>query len=78
VLEWQNTASGVGDWNPLLALEKATNTRHLLGLHRDPFMFHQANLNYQTAPLTTINGVTQKLSLLQAWVETVTQEVVRL
>lgn len=77
-LEWQNTAAGVGDWNALLTLEKNTNTRHLLGLHRDPYMFHQANLNYQTAPNTVINGVSQKLSIFQAWVETVTQEMVRL
>lgn len=62
----------------MLALEKATNTRHLLGLHHDAFMFHQANLNYLTAPQTTINGVTKQLSLIQAWVETVFQEVTRL
>jgi hypothetical protein len=78
VLEWINTSAGSGDWYALLALEKATNSRHLLGLHHDPFMFHQANLNYETAGLTTINGVSSKLSLLQAWVETVTQEIVRL
>lgn len=68
----------MGDWDTLLALEKATNTRHLLGLHHDPFMFHQANLNYQTAGNTTINGETTKLSLFQAWVETVAQEMTRL
>jgi len=78
VQEWIDTSAGSGDWNALLALEKQTNTRHLLGLHREPFMFHQANMNYVTAPKTTINGVSSKLSLLQAWVETVTQELVRL
>lgn len=41
-------------------------------------MFHQANLNYVTAGTTTINGVSKKLSLIQAWAETVTQEMVRL
>jgi hypothetical protein len=41
-------------------------------------MFHQANMNYVTAPSTTINGVSSKLSLLQAWVETVIQEYIRL
>lgn len=35
-------------------------------------------MNYVTAPATTINGVTSKLSLLQSWVETVTQEMSRL
>ncbi|RFU27103.1 hypothetical protein B7463_g9237, partial [Scytalidium lignicola] len=78
VLEWINTSAGSGDWTALLALEKATNSRHLLGLHHDAFMFHQANLNYVTAGQTTINGVAAKLSLIQAWVETVFQEVTRL
>ncbi|RDL38733.1 Uncharacterized protein BP5553_03073 [Venustampulla echinocandica] len=78
VLEWQNTSAGKGDWNDLLAIEKNTNVRHLLGLHHDPFMFHQANLNYVSAPKMTINGVTAKYSLLQAWVETIVVEVVRL
>jgi hypothetical protein len=78
VLEWINTSAGSGDWNALLAIEKATNTRHLLGLHHDPYMFHQANLNYVTAGTTTINGVSAKLSMFQAWVETVVQEMVRL
>lgn len=78
VLEWINTSAGSGDWYALLAVEKATNTRHLLGLHHDAFMFHQANLNYVTAGTTTINGVTSKLSMFQAWVETVTQEMTRL
>ncbi|KAK2623886.1 hypothetical protein QTJ16_006520 [Diplocarpon rosae] len=78
VAEWINTSAGQGDWNALLTLEKATNTRHLLGLHHDPYMFHQANLNYVTAGMTTINGQSKKLSMLQAWGETVVQEMVRL
>lgn len=41
-------------------------------------MFHQANLNYQTAGQTTINGVSTKYSMLQAWVETMVQEMIRL
>ncbi|KAF4633936.1 hypothetical protein G7Y89_g4169 [Cudoniella acicularis] len=78
VLEWINTSAGKGDFQDLLLIEKATNTRHLLGLHHDAFMFHQANLNYATANETVINGVSKKLSLFQVWVETVTQEMVRL
>merc|ERR1712098_854368 len=78
VQEWIDTSAGSGDWNALLALEKNTNTRHLFGLHHDPYMFHQANLNYVTAGMTTINGVSKKLSLIQAWAETVTQEFTRL
>ena len=78
VLEWINTSAGKGDWYALLAVEKNTNIRHLLGLHHDPYMFHQANLNYQTASETTINGVSTKYSMLQAWVETMVQEMIRL
>lgn len=76
--EWQVTAGGQGDWDTLIAIEKATNTRHLLSLHREPFMFHQANLNYENGKSITVNGVAQQRSLLQAWVETVTQEYTRL
>ncbi|KAH8662888.1 hypothetical protein BGZ60DRAFT_380626 [Tricladium varicosporioides] len=78
VLEWIKTSAGKGTYLDLLQVEKATNTRHLLGLHHDPFMFHQANLNYATANETVINGVSKKLSMLQAWVEVVAQEMVRL
>lgn len=78
VLEWINTSAGSGDWYALLDVEKATNSRHLLGLHHDPFMFHQANLNYVTAGTTIINGVSQKLSMFQVWVEVVIQEMMRL
>ncbi|TVY83390.1 hypothetical protein LSUE1_G003677 [Lachnellula suecica] len=78
VLEWINTSAGAGDFYDLLAVEKAANTRHLLGLHHDPYMFHQANLNYETAGETTINGVSAKLSMFQAWMETIVQEMARL
>ncbi|KAI9756019.1 MAG: hypothetical protein M1815_004251 [Lichina confinis] len=78
VLEWQQTASGVGDVDALLQLEKVTNTRYLLGLHQDPYMFHQANMRQTDVPSTTINGVSKQLSLLQVWVEVVTQEMTRL
>jgi hypothetical protein len=76
--EWIDTSAGVGDFNDLLAAEKADTTRHLLGLHRDPYMFHQANLRQVDMPNTVINGVSAKLSIFQAWVETVVQEFVRL
>jgi hypothetical protein len=79
VAEWINTNVGVsGDFQTLLGVEKNANTRHLLGLHHDPYMFHQANLNYGTAEQVTINGVTQKRSLFQSWVETIVQEMIRL
>jgi hypothetical protein len=76
--EWIDTSAGAGDFNDLLAAEKADTTRHLLGLHRDPYMFHQANLRQTDMPNTVINGVSAKLSIFQAWVETVVQEFVRL
>lgn len=76
--EWIDTSAGVGNFYDLLAAEKADTMRHLFGLHHDPFMFHQANLRQTDVPEVTINGVTAKLSLFQAWVETVVQEFVRL
>jgi hypothetical protein len=81
VAEWINTNVGIPATNTfadLLAVEKNTNIRHLLGLHHDAFMFHQANLNYVTAPAITINGVSSKLSLFQAWVENLIQEYIRI
>ncbi|KAF7949836.1 uncharacterized protein EAE97_003345 [Botrytis byssoidea] len=78
VLEWINTSAGSGDINTVLEIEKQTNVRHLLGLHHDAYMFHQANLRYKGAATYTINGVTAQRSLLMAWVETVTTEFVRL
>lgn len=77
-IEWQITSAGVGDFETLIATEKADTTRHLLGLYHDPYMFHQANLRQTDVPNYTINGVSAKLSLLQIWVETVVQEFVRL
>ncbi|KAI1002290.1 hypothetical protein K3495_g5910 [Podosphaera aphanis] len=78
VSEWTDTTTATGDFDTLIATEKETNIRHLLGLHHDPFMFHQANLDYGNAERVTVNGVTQKLSLFQTWVETITQELNRL
>jgi len=54
------------------------NTWHLLGLHWDPFMFHQANLRQADVPEVPINGVNRKLSLIQIWTEIVLQEMTRL
>lgn len=80
VLEWENTAHGTGTYEDLIAIEKNTNVRHLLGLHHDAFMFHQANLNCLTVPVptTTVNGVAENYSMLQTWVETITSELIRL
>ncbi|KAF2808373.1 uncharacterized protein BDZ99DRAFT_445777 [Mytilinidion resinicola] len=76
--EWINTSAGSGTFDNLLADAKATNTRHLLGLHWDPYMFHQANLRQTDVASTVVNGSSQQLSLLQIWVETVVAEMTRL
>lgn len=76
--EWINTSAGSGDFYDLIAVEKQDTMRHLFGLHHDPYMFHQANLRQTDVDELTINGVTAKYSLFQAWVETMVQEFVRL
>ncbi|KAG9231588.1 hypothetical protein BJ875DRAFT_112514 [Amylocarpus encephaloides] len=78
VAEWQKFSSGKGTFDDLLTLEKNTNTRHLLGLHHDPFMFHQANLRVDDVADTIVNGVKGQYSLLMAWVDTVVAEYLRL
>ncbi|KAJ5042091.1 uncharacterized protein L3040_004649 [Drepanopeziza brunnea f. sp. 'multigermtubi'] len=78
VLEWVETSGGVGDMDALLAQAVAVNSQHLLSLHHDPYMFHQANLRSADVNETTINGVTARWSLIQMWVEVVTHEMTRL
>lgn len=41
-------------------------------------MFHQANLRTQGVANIVVNGVSARISIFQAWVETVVQEFVRL
>jgi len=76
--EWIKTSAGAGDFTALLNDARATNVRHLLGLHQDPFMFHQANMRQIDRPSFTVGDQTGTLSLLQIWVETVLQELMRL
>ncbi|RMZ35994.1 hypothetical protein AFCA_000811 [Aspergillus flavus] len=78
VQEWIDTSAGSGDFSNLLATEKADTMRHLFGLHRDPYMFHQANLRNVGVDPVEINGETGQWSIMQAWVETMVQEFVRL
>ncbi|KAK0616350.1 hypothetical protein B0T14DRAFT_434676 [Immersiella caudata] len=85
LLEWINTSAGSGDFNTLLDNARAVNTRYLLGLHPDPqvsppsqFMFHQANMRYGDVDSITVGSQSGPLSLLQIWVETITQEMARL
>jgi hypothetical protein len=76
--EWIDTSGGSGTFTNLLNNARATNTRYLLGLQPDPYMFHQANLRQTDAATITIGTQTGKMSLLQIWVETITQEMTRL
>lgn len=76
--EWIDTSAGSGTFTDLLAIEKADTMRHLFGLYHDPYMFHQANLRNADVDAITINGVSAKYSIFQAWLETQVQEFVRL
>ncbi|EEY19304.1 conserved hypothetical protein [Verticillium alfalfae VaMs.102] len=76
--EWIETSAGKGDFNSLLDNVRAENTRHLLGLHADPYMFHQANMRQIDMPSITVGSQTGKMSLIMSWVETITQEMGRL
>ncbi|XHG09471.1 hypothetical protein AWENTII_012527 [Aspergillus wentii] len=76
--EWIDTSAGSGTFADLLATEKADTMRHLFGLYHDGYMFHQANLRNADVADITINGVSGKYSIFQAWVETQVQEFVRL
>ena len=78
VAEWIATSAGSGTFDDLLATEKADTMRHLFGLYHEGYMFHQANLRNADVDTITINGVSAKYSIFQAWVETQVQEFVRL
>ena len=76
--EWIDTSAGSGTFSDLLAAEKSDTMRHLFGLYHDGYMFHQANLRNADTDAITINGVSGRYSIFQAWVETQVQEFVRL
>lgn len=75
--EWVATFASVNDWQTLLYAERTTSTRFLLAPRQDSFMFHQPNLRVADVPTVTVGSVTGELSMLQSWVETVTQEMTR-
>lgn len=78
VQEWKDTASGQGSFQDLLTFERTSASRYLLGLRKDSFMFHQANLRQTDVDSMTVGSQTGKLSLLQAWTENIVQEMTRL
>ncbi|KAK0386716.1 hypothetical protein NLU13_6551 [Sarocladium strictum] len=76
--EWEDTSQGAsGGWQGLLDLSRTDNTRNLLRLQADPYMFHQANM-LRGKSIMTIGNQRGRLSILQAWAETVVQEMMRL
>jgi hypothetical protein len=75
--EWTDTSAGTGVFADLLAFEKDTTIRYLMGLRHDPYMFHQANMRATGVGSYKVGSQTVN-SLLQIWVETVIQELVRL
>jgi hypothetical protein len=76
--EWKAIAGGSGDFNAQLEYEKNVNSRYLLALRWDPYMFHQANLRVSDVKEATWLGKTKKWSLVMAWTEAVIYEVARL
>lgn len=76
--EWIETSGGHGSFTDLLNDARTTNTRYLLGLHPDPYMFHQANMRSGDVDQVTIGNQSGKLSLLQIWTELISQELLRL
>jgi hypothetical protein len=76
--EWQDTASGKGEFPDLLTFERNSASRYLLGLRHDSYMFHQANLRQSDVDSITVGSQSGKLSLIMAWTETVVQEMTRL
>jgi hypothetical protein len=76
--EWQDTASGKGQFADLLTFERNSASRYLLGLRHDSYMFHQANLRQSDVDTITVGSQTGQLSLIMAWTETIVQEMTRL
>ncbi|KAF2008396.1 putative extracellular serine-rich protein [Aaosphaeria arxii CBS 175.79] len=76
--EWKAIAGGKGDFQTQLDYERDVNSKYLLGLRWDPYMFHQANMRISDTPKVTLLGKNKKWSLLMAWTESVLGEVVRL
>lgn len=67
-----------GTFQDLLNDARSTNVQYLLNLMADPYMFHQANLRQADMPTITVGNQTGKMSLIMSWIETITQELVRL
>jgi len=78
VAEYSALSGSTKTFTDLVDDARFTNVRYLLGLHGDPFMFHQANLRVSGQPSITVGSQTGSFSLVQIWVETVLQELYRL
>ncbi|KAJ3047167.1 hypothetical protein HK097_000168 [Rhizophlyctis rosea] len=69
---------GVKDWNYVIGDESDRVLRLLLNLKHDPYMFHQANMRAADQPSVTINGRTNKYSLVMLWAENVLGKLTKL
>lgn len=79
LMEWYVlTQRSSGTFQDLLDDARSTNVQYLLNLMADPYMFHQANLRQADMPTITVGNQTGKMSLIMSWIETITQELVRL
>ncbi|KAF1966744.1 hypothetical protein BU23DRAFT_584283 [Bimuria novae-zelandiae CBS 107.79] len=76
--EWKAIAGGSGDFSAQLEYEKSVNTKYLLALRWDPYMFHQANMRVSDTKATTLLGENKKWILLMVWTEAVVFELARL
>jgi hypothetical protein len=75
--EWIDTSGGKGTFDDLLEVTKNTAIRQLMGLHWDPYMFHQANMRVHDVSSTTRGNKQGQFSLLMSWIEVVTAELIR-
>lgn len=80
IQQWIDTENGVqgGTFETLLQIEREDQGNQLVGLYHDPYMFHQPNLRNMDTDPVMVNGKMQKLSLIQAWTETLLDEMMRL
>lgn len=78
VKQYKDFGGKATNFQGILDIARATNVNYLMNLQADPYMFHQANLRTIDHPTITVGSQTGKFSLLQSWVETITQELMRL
>ncbi|KAJ3039533.1 hypothetical protein HDV00_012109 [Rhizophlyctis rosea] len=73
-----NQTQGFKTWDYILNDESDRVLRLLLQLRHDPYMFHQANMRAADLPTQTINGRSNRYSLLMTWTETLLGKLLKL